>query len=313
MAEKRKLIDLRSFGAIGFQDAPNGLWLGKQNYLPQSKLLERIIDSCIDKGVDVTAITTEDDCVIPGYPEDRFGFLANQIKSLKGPYDGEKIDNTLMMLRRDQDRVYLVNSETVHANKMDNWGGLKVQVIGRNMIPKYNSLSELLNYCKFNGFPTLLCNVGQNQKTLTVAEIYLDTASAIITHDANNTFPAIINHLPFFNKYFGKYSVSSNKRARDLVEKTGVNKYLAEVAVSSSHFLHQMGRAGIIVDTVPLELSSGRNFLYSLNAVLSSRIFDNKEDYNSIADVLKFGYLLSRYGSAPDRFRGSQSSYNKMH
>ncbi|MBI2631416.1 hypothetical protein HYW75_00240 [Candidatus Pacearchaeota archaeon] len=98
MTEKRKLIDLRSFGAIGFQDAPNGLWLGKQNYLPQSKLLERIIDTCIKNEVDITAITTEDDCVLTGYPEDRFGFLANQIKSLRNPYYGEKIDENLLVL-----------------------------------------------------------------------------------------------------------------------------------------------------------------------------------------------------------------------
>lgn len=311
MEKNGTFIDLRSFGAIGFQDAPNGLWLGKQNYRPQNTLLEKIIDACIKNEVDITAITTEDDIVLSGYPEDRFGFLAAQIKDLEYPYRCEKVDDALMVLEKDQKKVYLINSETVHPAKGDNWGGVKVQVIGRNMIPRYTSLPELLKYCQKEGLPTLLCNVGQSQESLAVAETHINSASAVITHDANNTFPRFINHIPFISKTLGKYSISSNKRAKDLIEKVGAKNYLAGIAVSSSHYLHQMGRAGIYVNTMPLELTSGNRFLHSLNVVLSSHIFENKESYNSILDVLKFGFLSAKYGSAPDRFKGAQSSYNE--
>ena len=210
----------------------------------------------------------------------------------------------------NKDLVYLVNAETVHAAKGDNWGGIKVQVIGRNMIPKCYSLPELLNHCQDEGLPTLLCNVGQSQESLAVAETHINSASAVITHDANNTFPRFINYVPFISKTLGKYSASSNKRAQYLIEKVGTKNWSTGVAVSSSHYLHQMGRAGIYVETMPIELTSGKSFLYSLNAVLSSHIFENKTGCNSMLDVLKFGFLLAKYGSAPNRFKGAQSSYN---
>ena len=44
------------------------------------------------------------------FPEDRFGFLAEQIKTLNSPYRGEKIDNILMLLEKDQKKVYLVKN-----------------------------------------------------------------------------------------------------------------------------------------------------------------------------------------------------------
>ncbi|MBI2631417.1 hypothetical protein HYW75_00245 [Candidatus Pacearchaeota archaeon] len=180
------------------------------------------------------------------------------------------------------------------------------------MIPKCSSLPELLNYCKYKGFPTLLCNAGQSNESLLVAETYADKASAIITHDANNTFPTIFEHIPVIENAIGKYSKSSNKRAKNLVDKLSSDTYIAGIAVSSSHYLHQIGRAGIFVETMPVELKNTKSFLSSLNAILSSQIFENKENFNSVFDVLKFGYLLSRYGSAPNRFKGTISSYNEQ-
>lgn len=311
MNQNKTLIDLRSFGAIGFQDAPNGLWLGKQNYRPQNLLLEKIIDSCIENEVNIMAITTEDDSIRANFPEDRFGFLAEQIKTLNSPYRGEKIDNILMLLEKDQKKVYLINAETIHPAIGDNWGGLKVQVIGRSMIPKNQSLPKLLEYCQKESLPTLLCNSGQSQISLAFAETYFDKTAAIITHDANNIFPKGVEHLPIIGKNLRKFSRSSNRGAKKLFNRLGSKNYISEVAVSSSHYLHQIGKAGIYVDTKLLDFTSGKTILYSLNAVLASQIFQNKRGYNSTFDVLKFGFLLSKYGSDPDRFKGAQSSYNK--
>ncbi len=306
----RFLVDLRSFATIGFQDAPNGLWLGKQGYGHQERLLQKIIDTSIQNKAKITAITTEDDKILPGYPEDRFGFLANQLKNLPSGYKGEKIDDALMALQSGQEVVYLVNSETLHAPPNDNWGGIKVQIIGRNMLPKSFSLPELLNYCREQGLPTLLCNAGANCGSLIVAEMHAEQSSAIVTHDANNVFPEFIKYIPILGKSLSKYTRSTNTRAGSLVEKLKSKLNTTDVAVSSSHYLHQMGQAGIYVEEKDLSFENSGKFLDSLKRIFTAHKFENKKGYNSARDVLKFGYLLGKHGFAPDRFEGTLSSYN---
>jgi hypothetical protein len=84
---------------------------------------------------------------------------------------------------------------------------------------------------------------------------------------------------------------------------------LPAVAASSSHWFDQMGSAGIELDYA--KISGTPEFCASLRESLSSGKFKVVRGYNNPIEVLKFGYLLGKYGMHPDRFRGMRSSYNQ--
>ncbi len=316
--EKRNNIiylDLRSFGTIGFQDAPNGLWLGKHK-IKQKDLLKILADSCIKNSVDISTITTEDDLIQSGYPEDRMGFLLKQVLNLPKEYKAEILDQNLLRVSNERGSVLFVNSETIHAekNKNWNWKGLKVHVIGANRITKYyKTPQEVARYCrKQKGLLTFLSGI--NSSNFPLAEEIAKDCQGIIVHDANNTFDEFYSKMPLIGRYLSKFSRKNNQDAEELAERFGK----PAIAVSSSHFPSQMGRAGLFSHRGyldPDKVKDTSNFLFRLENIISHNkkereTFSNHLGYNSKIEVLRFAYLLTRYGSNPDRFKGAESSYN---
>jgi len=307
MRNDRLKADLRVFGAIGFQDAPNGLWMGVHGY-NKNTLLEEIIKNCLRSNTDIVAITTEDDKIQQGYPEDRFGFLLKQISLLPECYSAEKIDDILMRVRAGSKIVYLVNSETVHAPKDANWGGVKVHLIGRNARPaNLTCIADVLNYSRGYGLVSFLMNTGISNEAKKVAEAHVIKADGIISHDANNVFPDVFSRIPVLRKNLGKYTKSRNKKACQFAELF----HVPGIAVSSAHYMHEIGNAGITLDRRSIVLTDGIRFLSSLRKAIDIESHVNLEGYNKPFDVLTFGCLLGKYGSAPDRFKGGESSYNQ--
>ncbi len=306
---KQLLIDLRSFGAIGFQDATNGLWLGKQGYRPQNGLLKLLADNCINRGIDITAITSEDDKIIPGYPEDRFDFLSNQY--LPKGYTSKRIDDTLLRVQNGKGEVYFVNSETLHARQESSWGGLKLHVVGRNKLPKEIPLFDSLKYAQKEGLLTFFSGVTSSQRAEELTKLHKRDYTGIIEHDANNTFPWWVKFIPKVGKKLENHTRLKNREAH--FEVCHLNK--PGIAVSSSHYIHQMGRAGIYCNAEEIDLTSGPKFLRSLRIALEMPgiSFDRefqKREYHPAQEILKFMRLLQKYGQDAQRFKGTLSSYN---
>ena len=123
MREGSVYADLRAFFTIGFQNAPNGLWLGVHGITPE-ELPTLLVEQTMKKGVGLVALTSEDDCMGSDSPEDRFGFLRKRISYLDSDkYQAVVLDANLLRVTRLEDGVTLsvLNSETVHAPQGDNW------------------------------------------------------------------------------------------------------------------------------------------------------------------------------------------------
>ena len=296
------LADLRVFGSIGFQDAPNGLWLGKQGYQPQTSLAKRIIDSAIERKVSVVGITSEDDAMIQFSPEDRFGFLKYQLGDLPPNYVMSRPQEGVLRIWNRTGVVYVVNTETVHAPKGSDWHGVKLHVVGGNCLPKTLSLAEAVKEADERGYMTLLMGVSASDEARRVADTVAARVTGIIEHDATNTFWDVLTKLPKVGPSLRRYGRSNNTLAKKYAESFGK----PGIAVSSAHWMHEIGRAGI-----NFELTNKNDVLGDLRTAIKNRNFTNKRGYNNLLDVLRFGHLLQEYGGAPDRFKGTNSSYNQ--
>lgn len=312
--EKQHFLDLRVFGAIGFQDALNGLWLGKQGYLPRSGLLQRLVDSALARNVSVIGITTEDDVVHPGSPEDRFGFLMSKEMHLPESYTRQRITQNIAAVHIKHpdadvgDTVHLINAETIHAPEGADWKGLKLHVVGQNRFSRYAALADQAHYLCDEGLPTFLMNVGVSDDAERAADKALGYCTGVIGHDANNTFHPLWRFAPKVGRAIAKYTTDANARA--ILYAHNLEK--PWIAVSSAHWMHQIGRAGITCDREELAFVPDESaILRDLARIITGRNQGYVLGRNANARVLQFGYWLGKYGSAPHRFEGDRlSSYN---
>ncbi|MEK6825913.1 MAG: hypothetical protein AABY00_03950 [Nanoarchaeota archaeon] len=292
-------VDLRAFFTIGFQDAPNGLWLGVHK-LPRKYLFPRFVSTCLDKGLSLVAITTEDDKVVRYSPEDRFGFLAQReiMYPYSNIYQRERIDDNLFKVTRMRDNkvLFVLNSETVHAPQGESWGGLKLQVVGKNRIQRYATLNHTILACNNQGLLTFLTGITRKKaQSLGPIDLVASLCYGMITHDANNI-------------WLGKKS--SNKVAREVAgfyEKPGI-------AVSSAYWPEEMGQAHIELPANYLALAdidSTPRLLNRLKNALNKEEYCCVQNYHNPFRVFWTRWLLAKYGQGRRRFAGdSASSYN---
>src|SRR3989344_4043635 len=295
-----KLLDLRSFGAIGFQD----FWLKKHRYGETLRdFIKPFLKSFYDKGISCSAITSEDSQMLPCYPEDRFGSLglifsyAMRIRYyLEGKHEPRELT--------------LINSETISASDKQDWKGIKVHVVGGNCLPKGLSLEETLSACKEKGLITFLLNSGVSQDSMKLAEEYHGKYNGLVVHDANNCLPNWIRGIKKLDQALGKYVQAVNDQTHELAERLKV----PGIAVSSSHFLHEIGRAGIEVkDNAFKGVDNGIQVLERVRHILEDPIkkpIKLVREHNGLWDLFKLKHFLNKYGGIEGRFYKELSSYN---
>src|SRR3989344_6411884 len=106
--------DLHMHGPIGFQKH----WLRDQGY-GRKNLLELIADSCLDKGITMTAITSDEDEIPINSIHDRFNYLKNKFAgTLPDGYEFGTFGKNIGLIRRsDGGILYLLNAQNVRTNK----------------------------------------------------------------------------------------------------------------------------------------------------------------------------------------------------
>src|SRR3989338_757925 len=317
---RRYRADLRVFGAIGFQDSPgNGLWLGKQRCRPQASLLARIVEGAIRKGVDAIGLTSEDKMMLPGSPEDRFGFIRKLAKTddrvLDGSYSRNfgkfsyhlhEINPGIMSATRFEhgastriEKVYLVNCETMGPPEGQNWGGLKLHVVGGNLLRKNLDLKDAVNYVNDQRYMSFL--IGVDPENQEMANRVIEKVTGVIGHDATNTFPDWMTYIPKIGPILRPRSRGRNNFANEYARESGK----PSIAVSSAHWIHEIGGASIVVK------DEGQFNLEDIRTQIEVEEFHPRKGHNNIWGVARFGWLINKYGGAPDRFAGdSLSSYN---
>lgn len=300
--------DLRSFGLIGFQKP----WLDYHK-TEKGEIARKILYACQKLMVNCCAITSEDSQMFRGLPEDRFGFIKENFQPISEPIKIVQAFSDQMAMGFDlteestTNRIVLVNSETVSASKGQNWYGIKVHAVGGNCLPKNLSLRETLRACKERGLISFLMNVGVSENSLNEAEEMHKLADGIIVYDANNCFPNWFRHVPLVKDKLGKYLERVNVKAEGLATRLKV----PGIAVSSSHFMHQIGTAGIETGIDYNYIFGGSQLLNTLRDNITKRHYELIRYPNSRWDVAKFAWALFRRGRDTKRFKDCESSYNE--
>lgn len=304
-----RYTDLRNFGLVGFQDP----WLDYHKYQKEN-LIRDILYACLNKNVGCCAITSEDSKMFRGLPEDRFGFLktnfrpiSEQIKIVQAFSDQISMGFDLTDDNDKERRIVLVNSETISAHKGQNWYGIKVHAIGGNCLPKNLSLRETLRACRERGLISFLMNTGVSENSLREAEEMHKLSDGIITHDANNCFPNWFRHVPFVKDNFGRYIKRTNTEA----EKLAMRLRVPGIAVSSSHFMHEIGNARIEIGIDYDYINGGSQLLSALKETITKGGHRLVRGYNFRWDVSKLVWAFMTRGRDPNRFKDCESSYNE--
>lgn len=300
--------DLRVFGAIGFQDANNGLWLGVQGYAPQESLLDRIVDASIKSKTDVIGLTSMDDVMYEGSPEDRFGFFKKLFLGNPGKgYSMDELEEGLMVVQRDNDGdtrdpgiVYIVNAQTLYHR---NWKGLQLHVVGGNFVKERSEIEDSAREAIDNGHMVFLRGI--SYANLSVADRVIEECTGAITHDANNVVPGIFTKIPKIGSLLAGASRSRNVEAQRYLDSLSVEA--PGIAVSSAHWMDEIGRAAI---KFHIPLGSDVTMSRLIDSVENCE-FENICGYNNPFRVLKTKRLLGEHEGNQDRFKGDPlSSYN---
>jgi hypothetical protein len=300
--------DLRVFGAIGFQDANNGLWLGVQGYAPQESLLDRIVDASIKSKTDVIGLTSMDDVMYEGSPEDRFGFFKKLFLGNPGKgYSMDEIEQGLIIVERDNNGdtrdpgiVYIVNAETLYHH---NWKGLQLHVVGGNFVKERSEIEDSAREAIDNGHMVFLRGI--SYANLSVADRVIEECTGAITHDANNVVPGIFTKIPKIGSLLAGASRSRNVEAQRYLDSLSVEA--PGIAVSSAHWMDEIGRAAI---KFHIPLGSDVTMSRLIDSVENCE-FENICGYNNPFRVLKTKRLLGEHEGNQDRFKGDPlSSYN---
>lgn len=305
--------DLRAFGTIGFQQ----FWLNRQYPgMSQDSLLDKIAHHCHETGLDIIAITTEDDKLIHSprnpYPEDRFGMLSYFAK-LNGVSRGYQIDilgENSMRVKRNSKAVYIINSQTVHTREDNNPNTPMVphQVLFSNQVPQNRPLKETARYCELNGLPQFLMRIPLGPSASTAVETAVTTRHCgVIAHEALNVLPSaasVLSPLPAIGA-LAKYNRGANK----IAEQFARVYHLPSIAVSSAHNIENIGIARTRIEYEwPARIASEEDLKKII--VEGIRRPEMIKGYESLGSWFSWINDLRKHGGDPDRFKEERSSYN---
>lgn len=265
--------DLHCHGFIG----PEPYFIRRQGY-EHMNVLQLWVESCFRRGIDICAVTAEQDVVIKGDIHDRLGWLVNTYAEwlsddLKPEMLGEnvlKVSNK-NALEGEQKDLYLVSGRAVSFPNAP----YKLTLVGTNQIPQGMSPQKLIGYCRGEHILT-----GADHPELLNDLVLPDFA---IVHESSG----------FYNP--SSWKIGSKLRER--AEKTRT----PGIAVSNAHRLQDVGNSYFAFDRKHLDTSSEGALLRSLYGIMTFQVFENHKETESISDFLDW-YLLLRKGAQKNTF-----------
>ena len=263
--------DLHMHGPIGFQD----YWLQSQGYEGKN-LLKEIADSCFNKGVNLCAITSDEDDIPRGSIHDRFNWLKdNYAGRLPENYEFDTIGKDAGMIVKNGQRLYLVNGQTVRTGKKGE--DIDYLVIGTNQIQNHRDLEWTAktvheNEAMFGGAEHAFCEShgGMGRENM---DRLLKYMSFIEGHNSQLIFP-----VPGFVPVFGNYRRGLNKQAQKYAQKNNI----PWIATSDAHRIEDAGISYIGFDSSKLDPSSGEALVKTLRRVIESDDFTRYCRYEKI-------------------------------
>ncbi|MCH7568080.1 MAG: hypothetical protein IIA87_01545 [Nanoarchaeota archaeon] len=274
-------IDLHMHGPIGYHP----YWLRSQGYKGKN-LLQLHTDICLERRIDLCAITSEDFHIpklIPSCPADRFGCLASYAESLPEDYEPEVGEN-IISVKKGQRKVKFLNAQAVIVK--ENGKRFTHVVIGSNQVPNGEDFEHTIDYASRRGLIQLLGNVGLEshfgvglKRAQELLKEFGDQIHAIEGYDAQMILPRRLSRLP----KIGQYSMEAN----DLAQKFAEDNDMCWIAISNAHWIESAGMSNIISNE-RLDESSERALFTDIGKVLKLGKFENETKPESYRALLSW-------------------------
>lgn len=268
-------IDLHNHGAISFH--PD--WLYFQGYGGKN-ILKLWADRCFHKGIDLCAVTSEEEEIPKGTCHDRLAHLKNKYAlSLPKGYETDTLGENILIIRKDDKRIYFLNGQTVIVN--ENGKKLDHLVVGTNQVPNLKNWKETLEYCASQGLIQIAehMNAEYHQGAgMARIEQSLDFITAI---EGNAQF--IIPESFSFVPVIGKYNRGINRKAREFASSKGK----PFVTSSDAHNILATGISYIETDE-QIRTDSEAHFFQDLKQIIEKNKFSPKEGYQDLFSWLNW-------------------------
>ena len=229
-------VDLHMHGPIGFQP----YWLREQGYAGKN-LLKLITEKAFEGGITISAITSQREEIPRLSVDDRLGILREyEAPLLSKEYKVETLggNNNILVVERGNDKVYLVNGQTVMPKEGENRHDLLV--VGSNEVPNGMTFRDTLLYGQDRGLiqiaehPYVETHRGMGRELL---EEHINDFDAIEGHNSQAVFYKWITKLPKIGAMFSRAGRELNEKAKATARKYG-KPY---VATSDAHRIEDLG------------------------------------------------------------------------
>lgn len=270
--------DLHYHGPIGFEP----YWLRVQGYKGKN-LLKLIADTCIKRGLDVCALTSETHVVDEkGIIErdslhDRIGYLVknylDNLNKVKG-YRADKFGENSIIVERKGEKVLLISGQTPIV--MEEEKRFDYLVIGSNKVPNFMNIRDTQNYCNDYGLlhglehPALEAHFGIG---LEKAKEYIDQSDFVEGHNAQLLWPSFMSRLPLI----GPYTRLTNEKAKKFAEE----HQKPWIATSDGHMIESAGRAFIEFNENAIEREGETALLANIKQKVRLGKFTTTERYEN--------------------------------
>jgi predicted metal-dependent phosphoesterase TrpH len=250
-------------GLIGFQP----YWRETQGYAGKN-LLQAIVDECFAKDIDVCAITSQENEIVPCSIHDRLGWLREkETKTLPRDYTVGTLGTQALAVAKGRSIVYLVNGQTV--NVIDNGALYDHLVIGSNQVPNGRSLRDTLE-------------LGRDHGLIQIA------AHPFLTKHRGTGYEKLHNNLFYYDAIEGfnaqsYFSRNANSQAKQFAAEKG----MPWIATSDAHRIQDLGISYIsFADT--LDTRSGEALIASLRTAIRDNAFRKHEQYASLSSLFRW-------------------------
>ncbi|MBI4116668.1 hypothetical protein HY449_02905 [Candidatus Pacearchaeota archaeon] len=271
--------------------ADYGQWWRRQFGIEGKNLADVAAERCIEKGIDVYAITNES--VFSNFEKiSRFEqiFQEADSPSLKGKYKVGRIGNAFVMQSR-AGKVIFLNGKSIRVS--DDGRTYELLTFGSSEIPDGMNFKDTSSYLHDNGFLSVAEHpfAGGHHGAISeekILELWENRYIDAVEHNGKIAVPEFLSLLPV--QEFKNYSRACNRRLEELADKYRIPM----IANDDSDGISHIGTAYTEFDRNKIRLNSDENIIRDLNALIVNGDFKTHNGYLNFLEFMRYaGWILS--------------------
>ncbi len=277
MTEQSKKVNVNLHGHVL---ARFDNWWRKQYGIQGKNLAGILVDICIQKNLEIYAIT--DDVFGNQNGKSRFEQIFEEAKRLPKNYQIEKLGNNAFVVSKSEKEVYFIDGQSLIVRGDER--NYELLTFGKSGINKFNSFNEAIKYLHGEGLlaiaehPLAKGHYGNMRKKL--EELCYERKIDAVEHNGKIAVPNWLSWMPKFNGFTKKRNESATKIAKDYG--------IPIVANDDSDTLVQIGSAYSIFPRERIKLDNGKNIVQSFGEVIRENDFDIHKGYTNFLDWIEY-------------------------